>query len=159
MSTKNKDFQTNMNKVFEDELGIYFQKTNFEHQNLGKVRPSELGFEKQKIWEVYVYKVVENNEALENQKLFFSLELIFAVPNEARYKTAYLYQTAKSGKVFLRWFDSGTCSECSINDKEFCSRGKLKRLPENSRISFNAPTFRQNANGELEREISEEAIW
>ena len=153
-----KDTMIDMNRVFEDEEGIYFQKTNFEHQNLGKVRLSELGFEKKKIWEVYVYKVVENNEALENQKLFFSLELIFEVPNEARYKTAYLYQ-AKSGKVFLKWFDSGTCSECSINDKEFCSRGKLKRLPENSRISFNAPTFRQNANGELEREISEEAIW
>ena len=154
-----KDTTIDMNKVFEDEEGIYFQRTNFEHQNLGKVRLSELGFEKQKIWGVYVYKVIENTESLENQKIFYSLELIFAVPNEARYKTAYLFQTAKSGKVFLRWFDSGSCAECSINDKEFCSRGKLKRLPENTRIAKNAPIFRQNANGELEREISEEAIW
>jgi len=153
-----KDFLIDMNKVFEDEEGIYFQKTNFEHQNLGKVRPSELGFEKKKIWEIFVYKIVENTEALENQKIFYSLELIFEVPNEARYKTAFLHQ-AKSGKVFLRWFDSGSCAECSINDKEFCSRGKLRRLPENTRIAKNAPIFRQNSNGELEREISEDAIW
>jgi hypothetical protein len=153
-----KDFLVDMNKVFEDELGIYFQKSNFEHQNLGKVRPSELGFEKKKVWKIYVYKVIENTEALENQKIYYSLELIFEVPQEARYKTAYLHK-AQSGKVFLRWFDSGSCAECSINDKEFCSRGKLRRLPENTRIAKNAPIFRQNANGELEREISEEAIW
>jgi hypothetical protein len=156
MSTKSKDFQINMNLVFEDELGIFFQKTNFEHQNLGKVRPSELGFEKKKIWEIYVYKVIENTESLENQKIYYSLELIFTVPEEKRYSTAFLHQ-AKSGKVFLKWFDSGTCSEVGINDKEFSSRGKLKRLPENTMIPKNAPIFRQSTNGELEREISD--IW
>lgn len=154
--TDKKDFIVDMNKVFEDELGIYFLKSNFEHENLGKVRPSELGFEKKKTWEIYVYKIVENTEALENQKIFYSLELIFEVPNEKRYSTAFLHQ-AQSGKVFLKWFDSGTCSEVGINDKEFSSRGKLKRLPENTRIAKNAPIFRQSTNGELEREISD--IW
>jgi len=154
MSTKNKDFQIDMNKVFEDELGIYFSKSNFEHENLGKVRPSELGFSKRQTWEIYVYKVLESTETLENQKIFYNLELIFTIPEENRYKTAFLYR-AKSGKVFLKWFDSGTCSEVGINDKEFSSRGKLKRLPEDTMIPKDAPIFRQNANGELEREISD----
>jgi hypothetical protein len=121
-----------------------------------RVTPESLGYTKKAEWTVYVYK--EMKDELEDIKVFYEMPLIFEIPNEARYKTAY-FRKARSGRVFLMWFNSGTCSEISINDPEFTKRGKAKKLPENTILQKGSPIFTLSANGELERRLSENEIW
>lgn len=115
------------------------------------VTPESLGYTKKATWDILVYKTVEG-EGLEKETIFYSMTLNFEVPNEARYRTAFFKKT-RSGRVFLKWFDSSCCSEVSINDEEFCKRGKAKRLPEDTIIQRNAPIFTLSSSGELERRI------
>jgi hypothetical protein len=162
----------NMGKVFIDEKGdIFLVKTTQHYKFLlinqngepvyekqpfkveeTHITPETLGFTKKASWEIYVYKT--EHEELEEKTVYYSMLLNFEVPSEARYKTAY-FRVAKTGRIILCWLDSSTASEVSINDKEFCTRGKAKRLPENSIIQKGSPVFTLNGNGELERRLEE----
>jgi len=166
----------NFGKVFEEKDGsIYFLKTTETFKFLmvnqngediyaktpmkteqTHVTPEQLGYTKKAEWTVFVYKEVKDE--LEDIKVFYELPLIFEIPSEQRYKTAY-FKKAKSGRVFLMWFNSGTCSEISINDLEFTKRGRAKKLPENTIIQKGSPIFTLNASGELERRLQENEIW
>lgn len=120
------------------------------------ITPEQMNFTKKASWDIYVYKTV--HEDLEDRTDYYSMTLTFEIPEEKRYKTAYFYKV-KNGRVFLKWFDSGTSSEVSINDSEFCKRGKAKRLPENTIIQKNAPIFTLSSSGELERRLDSENVW
>lgn len=162
----------NMGKVFVNEKNeLYFIKTTetFQFKGLnadkdevyGKdaikterthVTPEQLGFTKKATYEIYVYKI--EHDDLEEKTVYYSMLLNFEIPNEQRYKTAY-FKTAKSGRVSLMWLDSGTCSEVSVNDSEFCKRSKAKRLSEDTILKRGSPIFTLNGNGELERRLEE----
>lgn len=151
-------YTVDCNKVFEDENGIFFLKTNFKHENLGKVRPQEMGFTKTQTARIYIYKEIQSTENLDNETVFFDMTLTFAFPEDRKeFKTQYFYK-CRSGRVMLRDFSSGVCSEVSINS-ELVTRGRAKKLDPNTRIPKNAPIFRINSSGELERQISENSIW
>jgi hypothetical protein len=132
-----------------------YSKTATETQT-EHVTPEQLGFTKKASWEIYVYKT--EHEELEDKTVYYSMTLYFEIPLETRYRTAY-FKIAKSGRVFLKWFDSSSCSEVSINDPEFCKRGKAKRLPEDTILQRNAPVFTLSSSGELERRLDSEAVW
>ncbi|MGD0158863.1 MAG: hypothetical protein ABSB89_01030 [Candidatus Bathyarchaeia archaeon] len=179
MSTNQDDIKTyvNMGRVFEDEKGeLYFIKTTEKRKFIMRssdngepifektpcatkeehVTPSELGFTKKDTRDIYVYKT-ENSE-LEEQTVYYSMTLTFEIPQEKKYKTAYL-RKAKSGRVFLVWFDSGCSSEVSVNDSEFCKRSKGKRLEPDTIINRNAPIFTLSASGELELRLDSSKVW
>jgi hypothetical protein len=120
------------------------------------VTPESLGYTKKAEWMIYVYKEVKDE--LEDKKVYYSMLLTFEIPEEKRYKTAY-FKKAKSGRVFLMWFDSGCTSEVSINDPEFTKRSKAVRLKEDTILQRTAPVFTLSANGELERRLDSEAVW
>lgn len=165
-----------MGRVYETEKGeLYFIKTIetrkfirisdsgepvFERMPSDKktehITPTELGFSKKETWTVYVYKT--ENDELEEKTVYYELPLNFEIPQEAKYKTAY-FKKAKSGRIFLTWFNSGTCSECSVNDGEFVKRGKAKRLEPDTIIKRGAPIFTLSASGELERRLDSSLIW
>lgn len=167
---------TNFGRVYEEKDGsLYFIKTTETFKFLlingngeevysktpsktekTHVTPESLGYTKKETWMIYVYKT--ERDELEDKTVFYELPLTFEIPEEKRYKTAY-FKKAKSGRVFLAWFDSGTTSEISINDTEFTKRGKSKRLPEDTIIQKNAPIFTLSASGELERRLSENEVW
>jgi len=144
-----------MTRVFEDDLGIYFNIEDKNGKVTGKKRPSEMGFVREITSKVYVYKTVQSTESLTNETIYFEMELRFAFPQDEpkKYRYSYFFK-ARSGRVMLRDFESGVCSEVGINS-ELVIRGKPKKLPENSRIPLDAPIFRLNAQtNELEREVS-----
>jgi hypothetical protein len=132
-----------------------YEKTPFKTETL-HVTPESLGYSKHESWDIYVYKVDHSN--LEDKTEFYSMTLNFQVPDEKLYKTAY-FKKVKSGRVFLMWFNSGTCSEVSINDNEFCKREKARKLPEDTLIQKNAPIFTLSSSGELERRLDSDAVW
>lgn len=166
----------NMGKVFLDEKGeLFFVKTTETFKFLlinsngesvfsktptkteeTHVKPETLGYTKKATYEIFVFKT--EKDELEDKTVYYSMVLTFEVPNEQRYKTAF-FRKAKSGRVFLTWFDSGTSSEVSINDKEFTSRGKAERLPEDTILKRGSPIFTLNGNGELERRLQENEVW
>jgi hypothetical protein len=147
------------NRVMQDSEGIYFEKTDEKHKVLAKVRPSEMGFMKEESWTVYVYKNIQSPESLTDEQVFFEMKLKFAFPKDEKKKWKYQYfYRARSGRIMLRDFESGIASEVSINS-ELVTRGKAKKLPQNSRIPKTAPIFRLSSSGELEREIQESSIW
>jgi hypothetical protein len=153
MSAKQDEY-IKMGVVYEDSEGIYFRIENKKGETLGKKRPSELGYSKEMSSTVYVYKEIQSEENLTDSTVYFEMELKFSFPEEKRFKYAYFYK-AKSGKVFVRDFDSAICSEVGINDNTFVTRGKTHKLPENSRIPLDAPIFRLNAQtSELERQVT-----
>jgi len=164
------------NKVFVDEKNeLYFLKTVETYQFLmlnqngesvhsktpqktetTHVTPEMLGFSKRESWDIFVYKT--NHSELEDTTEYYSMTLTFEVPNEARYKTAY-FKKVHSGRVFLKWFDSGCSSEVSINDPEFTKRGKARKLPPDTILKRDAPVFTLSSSGELERRLDSEAVW
>lgn len=151
---------TNCTVVYEDELGIFFKKYDERDREIGITRPEEMDFKKEETAKIYVYKNIQNPEKLQDEQVFFEMELKFAFPEGEgkKWKNCYFYK-AKSGKVFLRDFDSAICQEVGINS-ELVTRGEAKKLPENSMIPKNAPIFRINpTNGELERELSSSNVW
>jgi len=164
-------------KVFLEQDGsIYFLKTVETYQflmvnpNNGEniysktpmkteqthITPEMLKFSKRETWDIFVYKT--NNDELESRTEYYSMTLTFTVPSEKRYFSAFL-KKVKSGRVFLTWFDSGTCSEISINDGEFTSRGKARKLAPDTILQKGSPIFTLSASGELERRLSENDIW
>ena len=149
----------NFNVTKEDNEGIFFDKADGNGKVIGKVRPSEMGFAKTQTMDIYVYKTIQNPDKLQDETVYFSMELTFAFPADEpkKWLNMYFYK-ARSGRIMLRDFESGVCSECSINS-ELVTRGKAVKLPENSLIAKNAPIFRLSASGELEREIQESSIW
>jgi len=150
----------NFNSVKEDEKGIYFDVLNVDDKKLiGKKTPEELGFKREESWTVYVYKTIQSPETLTDETVYFEMELKFAFPTDEprKWKNQYFYR-ARSGKIMLRDFESGVCSEVGINS-ELITRGKAKKLPENSRIPNNAPIFRLSSSGELEREVNQNPIY
>lgn len=150
----------NFNTVKEDEQGIFFETFDVESKKItGKKRPSDFGFLKETSWTVYVYKTIQSPESLTDEVAYFEMELKFAFPEDEKkkWKNQYFYR-ARSGRIMLRDFESGVCSEVGVNS-ELVSRSKAKKLPENSRIPKTAPIFRLNSSGELEREIQENSIW
>jgi hypothetical protein len=165
-----------MGKVFLDENGaIYFikevktfkfitvnpngesiyNKTAIKTEEK-RITPEQLGYTKSAKWDIYVYKT--EHEELEDKTVYYSMTLNFAIPEEKRYKTAY-FKTTQSGRVFLTWFESGTCSEVSINDPEFCTRSKAKRLSEDTILQRGSPIFTLSAEGILERRLQENEIY
>jgi hypothetical protein len=178
MSTQTQDktvTRVNMGRVYEKDGSLYFAKTtktfkflliNQQGESVYSKTPSEiktenitpetLGFSKRESWEIYVYKTT--HEDLEEKTEYYSMLLTFAVPNEARYKTAY-FKKAKSGRVFLTFFDSGTCSEVSINSPEWTTRGKARKLAPDTILNRDAPVFTLSASGELERRLDSEKVW
>jgi len=167
---------TNMGKVFEEPDGsIYFlkktetykfimvnqngdsvyEKTPFKTET-SHVTPESLGYSKHESWDIYVYKV--NHSELEDTTEYYSMTLNFQVSSEKRYSTAYL-KKSKSGKVFLTWFNSGCCSEISINDSEWTTRSKAKKLSPDTILQRNAPVFTLSSSGELERRLDSEQVW
>jgi hypothetical protein len=164
------------NKVFVDEKGaLYLNKKiktypfllvnaygdNVYAKDPSKVEivhvtPESLGFTKKETWIIYVTKT--DTTELENTTAYYEMPLYFEVPNEARYKCAYFLKVT-SGRVSLRWLDSGTDAAVSVNDAEFCKRGKARKLPENTILKRGAPIFTLNANGELELRLDSEAVW
>lgn len=148
------------NMVYEDSEGFYFNKTDKDGK-IEKVRPSDLGLIKSLSKNIFIKKFVQSTESLENETVYFDQEIEFRIPNEARYKPAFLYK-CKSGRIVIRWLDSGCTSEVGINDSEFCDRTthKAKKLPENTLIPKKTLIYVQNPNnGELELEINSETIW
>lgn len=147
------------NRVMEDETSIYFNKVDVKGKIIEKVRPESLGFMKTESWMIYVYKVIQSAQTLTDETVYFSMELKFVFPKDEKkkWKHQYFYR-ARSGRIMLRDFESGICSEVSINS-ELVTRSKAKKLPENSRIPKTAPIFRLSSSGELEREIQESSIW
>jgi hypothetical protein len=120
------------------------------------VTPESLGYTKKAEWLIYIYKV--NHSDLQDTTEFYVMPLYFEVPDEKRYRCAYFFKT-KSERVFLKWFDSASCSEVSINDPEFCKRGKATKLASDTILLKNAPIFTLSASGELERRLDSEAVW
>ncbi|MGA2522908.1 MAG: hypothetical protein ABSF65_01995 [Candidatus Bathyarchaeia archaeon] len=149
---------TNFSVVKQDEEGIYFDVTD-EKGTVTKARPEQFGFKKEESWRIYVYKTIQNPDKLQDEQVFFSMTLTFAFPIDEPKKwiNQYFYK-ARSGRIMLRDFEAGICSEVSINS-ELVTRGKAVKLPENSLVPKNAPIFRLSASGELEREIQESSIW
>jgi hypothetical protein len=132
-----------------------YEKTPSEKKT-EKVTPSEMGFTRKETWTIYIEKT--DTSELENTTVYYEMELTFTIPEEARYRY-YYFRKAQSGRVFLIMLESGVCSEVSINDKEFTTRGKAKRLPENTILKRGSPKFTLSSSGELERRLSENEIW
>lgn len=150
----------NFNSVKEDEAGIFFDVYSIDGKKvIDKRRPEELGFVRTTSWTVYVYKVIQSAQTLVDETVYFSMPLTFKFPKDEKkkWKNQYFYR-ARSGRIMLRDFESGICSEVGVNS-ELVVRGKAKRLPQNSQIPKNAPIFRLNSNQELEREIQEGSVW
>lgn len=168
--------RVNMGRVYEEKNGsLFFVKTTKTFKFLlinpngeavysktpistktEHVTPEQLEFKKKESWEIYVYKV--EHEDLEEKTVYYDMTLTFQVPNEARYKTAY-FKKAKSGRVFLIFFDSGTCSEVSINSPEWTTRSKARKLAPDTILNRDAPVFTLSASGELERRLDSEAVY
>ena len=123
----------NMNVVFEDEKGkFYFNKTDEKNQVIAKVTPENMGFTKQIKKTIYIAKKISNAESITDETVVFSQEVVFEVPSEKQYATAFLFQT-RSKRIMLKWFNSGCTSEIGINDKEFVNRdSKAVRLPNDT---------------------------
>jgi hypothetical protein len=145
----------NMNVVYEDSEGIFFKVEDKTGKVTGQKRPEELGYSKTQTAKIFVYKQIQSTESLTNETVYFELELKFAFPEDEpkKYRYSYFYKT-RSGRIMVKDFDSGVTYDCGINS-ELVTRGKPKKLEENSRIPFNAPVFRLNAQtNELEREVT-----
>jgi hypothetical protein len=147
-------FTINADKVFQDAEGIYFEKkdANPPHKLLGKVRPSELNYVKEVTTKIYVEKLIQSEESLENQITVFEQTLTISVPEEVRYKYIYLFKV-QNGTVHLKDFDSGCTSAVSINDAEFVKRGKAKKLAPDTLLLKSAPIFTIR-EGVLERKLA-----
>jgi len=140
-----------------DEKGLYFEKKNMEGLKVvstERVRPEELGFKKSFEQKIYVKKFVSSSESLDNQEIFFSMTLTYAIPQEERYRFLYLFQT-RSGSVFKRDFTGSPCpcSQVDVNDPELVKRSREKKLPENSILENGIPVFQIDPTSrELRRE-------
>lgn len=147
-------YTIDFDRVFEDEKGIYFEKTDSKHRLISTVRPEEVGYLKSMTMKIYIEKTVSNSEQLENEVTVFEQLLTITVPDEARCKYWYLFKT-KNGSVYLKYFDSGCCSSVSVNDSEMVKRGKAKKLPNDTFLPKNAPIF-VIREGILERRLNSE---
>lgn len=149
-------FTTDLDRVFQDEQGIYFERreANAPHKLLGKTRPLELGYLKEMTMKIYIEKTIQNSENLENEVVVFEQILTVSIPNEARYKYVYLYKT-QNGTVHIKDFDSGSCSAISVNNSEMVKRGKPKKLAENTMLLKSAPIYILK-DGILERRLNSE---
>jgi hypothetical protein len=154
----------NQSVVFEDEEGIYFKKqvetvmwNDYlrRYNDKGtiteeKIRPEQLGFSKELTTKVYVYKDIQSTENIQNETVWFEIELKFAFPEEKQYRYMWFYKT-KSGRVFIRDFNFSNCITVGINDKTFVTQGKARKLDPETRIPRNSLRYRLNpATGELE---------
>jgi hypothetical protein len=147
-------YTVNFDKVFEDEKGIYFEKRDSKHKLISTVRPEEVGYLKSMTMKIYIEKTVSNSEQLENEVTVFEQTLTVTIPEEKRCKYWYLFKT-KNGSVYLKYFESGCCSQISVNDSELVKRSRAKKLPENTFLPRNAPIF-VIRDGILERRLNNE---
>jgi uncharacterized pyridoxamine 5'-phosphate oxidase family protein len=149
-------YTTNLDKMFTDEQGIYFERREAKapHKLLGKTRPLELGYLKTCQTKIYIEKTISNSENLENETVVFEQTLTVSLPNEARFKYIYLYKT-QNGTVHLKDFESGCTSAISINDNELVKRSKPKKLPENTLLLKTSPIYILR-DGILERRLNSE---
>jgi hypothetical protein len=156
----------NLGKPQIDSEGLYFEKETvafkfvpwerkFDNQatvmKTEKVRPDALGYKKQFEMSIIIEKLVQGTESLENELVYFEQKLTVSIPEEARYKYLYLFKT-RSGEIFFKDFDSGTCSQININDAEFVRKSKAKKLRENTILPKNVSIF-QLVEGELRRRV------
>lgn len=160
-------------KVFIDEKGAYLNKVcttkewdNFERKwkivetHIDKIRPEQLSppHLKTKTRKIYIVKDIQSANSLSDERVVFEMELHYAFPEGDKRFQYHYFVEPKSGVIYIKELDSGCCSEAGVNS-EFVSRGKAKKLPEDTLIPKNAPIFRINPQGELEREINSENVW
>ena len=147
-------YTTDLDKVFIDEIGIYFEKreANPPHKFLAKVRPQEIGYVKETTTKIYIEKTVQSEESLDNTVSVFEQTLTISVPNEARFKYIYLFKV-KNGTVFQKDFESGCTSAISVNDLELVKRGKPKKLANDTYLLKSAPIYTLR-DGVLERRLT-----
>lgn len=117
------------------------------------VTPEQCKFIKSVKIEIVVAKQIQSTESLEeNEEVYFKMPITIAVPKEDRYRFYYLYQT-KNDKIFLKNLDSGGCMEVSLNNTEFCTKGKSKKLADNTLLPKSTRIYTLAKNGELELRI------
>lgn len=148
------------NVVFEEKGKFYFNKTDEKRHVIGKVSPEDMGYTKSIKAKIFIAKKLSSEESLTDETIIFTQEIEYSVPSELRYSTAFLFK-ARSGRIFLKWFDSGCTSEVGVNDSEFCHRNaKAVRLPNDTLLPKSTPIYTLNPKtGELELEVHVNSIF
>lgn len=173
MSEQPKDLETsyiNRAKVFREEDGsIYFWKTitvekwndylkkYVKHQELDrkeKVTPEQLQYFRSGSDKILVVKKIQSEDTLTDSEVVFEMELTFAFKNEELYRYQYFYR-CRSGRIMVCDFASGCTFSAGVNDAQYVTRGKTKKLPENTLIPRNKDIYTLNSNGELELRLRE----